>query len=101
MDDSVTEIIYTRQARASRIITITMIVLVILQTAIFLLLFAVFGRQIVMEWLLELVLAILFTLLMGAIALYIVGQARLTIARDITLAVGQEMRELKSANDRA
>jgi len=101
MDDSVTEIIYTRQARASRIITIAMIVLVVLQTAIFLLLFAVLGRQIVMEWLLELVLAVLFTLLMGAIALYIVGQARLTIARDITLAVGQEMRELKSANDRA
>lgn len=78
-----------------------MIVLVVLQAAIFLLLFAVFSRQLAVEWLLELVLAILFTLLMGAIALHIVGQARQAVARDVALAVGQEMRELKSANDRA
>jgi len=101
MDDSVTDIINSRHGQATRIITITMIVLVALQAAIFMLLFAVFGRQLAVEWLLELVLAILFTLLMGAIALYIVGQARQAVSRDVALAVGQEMRELKSANDRA
>jgi signal transduction histidine kinase len=101
MDDSVNQIIYARQARASRIITISVIILVVLQAVLFLLLFLTLGAQTAVEWLLELVLLILFTLLMGAIALYAVGQARQAMARDVNLAVGQELRELKSANDRA
>jgi signal transduction histidine kinase len=101
MDDSVTDIIQTRQARAARLIGISMLILVGLQVALFLLLFAFLGAQIAAEWLPELVLSVLFTLLLGAIALYALGQARIAILREVNLAVGQEMRELKSTNDRA
>ena len=101
MDDSVSDIIQTRTARAARLTGISLMMLVGLQVGLFLLLFAVFGRQAAAEWLPELALAILFTLLMGAAALYAIGQARLSIVREADLAVSQELRELKSANDRA
>lgn len=101
MDDSVNDIIHSRHSRAARIITISMVVLVALQVGLFLLLFAVFGAQMALERVPELLLSILFTLLLGAIALYAVGQSRLALVRDVNLAVGQELRELKSANDRA
>ncbi len=101
MDDSVSDIIQTRTAWAARIIGISIIGLVGLQIGLFLLLFAFFGAQTAAEWLAELVLAVLFTLLLGAVAVYVMGQARLSMVRDVDLAVGQELRELKSANDRA
>ena len=101
MDDSVSDIIQTRAAWAARIIGISIIGLVGLQIGLFLLLFAFFGAQTAAEWLAELVLAVLFTLLLGAVAVYVMGQARLSMVRDVDLAVGQELRELKSANDRA
>ncbi|MBP6015634.1 MAG: GAF domain-containing sensor histidine kinase [Candidatus Promineofilum sp.] len=101
MDDSVSDIIQTGTAWAARIIGISIIVLVGLQIGLFLLLFAVLGAQEAAERLAELVLAVLFTLLLGAVALYAMGQVRMSMVRDASLAVDQELRELKSANDRA
>jgi len=76
MDDSVSDIIQTRTAWAARIIGISIIGLVGLQIGLFLLLFAFFGAQTAAEWLAELVLAVLFTLLLGAVAVYVMGQGR-------------------------
>lgn len=101
MDDSVSEIIRTRLGRVGRLIGISLTALVILQVVIFAVLFAIFGAQVLSDWLPELILAVLFTLLLGAIALYFLGQARVTLQREVSQAVGQELRELHSANDRA
>ena len=101
MGDSIREIILTRFSRAGRIIGISIAVLMGLQATLFLLLLALFGWQTAGEWLPELILSVLFTLLLGAIALYAVSQARLAVLRDVNVAVGQELRELQSANDRA
>ena len=101
MDDSVNELIRARLARVGRLVTIALIILTVLQVGLFLVLFAFVGGQTAADWLPELVLAILFTLLLGAIALYAVGQARAAVQRDVSRAVGQELRELHSANDRA
>ena len=101
MDDSVNELIRVRLARVGRLVTIALIILTVLQVGLFLVLFAFVGAQAAADWLPELVLAILFTLLLGAIALYAVGQAQAAVQRDVSRAVGQELRELHSANDRA
>jgi len=101
MDESLNDIIRTRLSRVGRLIGISLVFLVVLQAAVFVLLFAVFGAQAVAEWLPELVLALLFTLLLGAIALYFLGRARLDVQREVNQTVGQELRELHAAGDRA
>lgn len=101
MDDSVNEIILTRFSGVGRLIGISMTVLVGLEVVLFVMMFAVFGAMTAAEWLPELVLAVLFTLLLGAIALYALGKARVAVLRDVDQAVSQELRELKSAGDRA
>ncbi len=101
MDETIKGIIQTRFARAGRTIGISMAVLVSLQVVLFLLLIFLSGRRSVGEWLTDLILAVLFTLLLGSIALYAVSQARSGVLGDVNMAVGQELRELKSANDRA
>lgn len=101
MNETVTEIIQTRLSRLSRLITISMITLVGLLVLIFVLVFAVFGAVTVGEWLPELLLAAIVTLLLGAIALYGVGQERVAVLQGVNEAVEQELRELKAANDRA
>ena len=75
--------------------------LVALEVVIFVVVFAVFGAQTAGQWLPELVLAVLFSLLIGAIALSAIGRARRTLARDAGQAVAQELRALRSANNRA
>lgn len=101
MDDSINEVIYTRLSRVGRLIGISLILLTALQVAVFLLLFGFAGAQVAAAWLPELILSVLFTLLLGALALYALGQARLGLQRDVSRAVGQELRELHSAGDRA
>lgn len=101
MDETIKSIIQARFARAGRTIGISTAILVGLQVALFLLLIVLSDRQSIGEWFTELVLAVLFTLLLGAIALYAVSRARSDVSRDVNLAVGQELRELQSANDRA
>lgn len=101
MDGSVYDIIHTRLTRVGRFIGISTTILVGLQVALFLVLFAILGESTVEGWLPELVLAILFTLLLAAIALALLGRERAAILREVNLAVGQELHELQTANDRA
>jgi signal transduction histidine kinase len=101
MDDSVDTLIDRGMARLSRLVITTLLLLVILEVGLFVLVFAVFGMGLVGEWLPELALAVLFTLLLGVVVLYGLGQARLRLRRDVSQRVGQELRELRSTSDRA
>lgn len=101
MDDSVNEVIDTRLSRVGRLIGISLIILTTLQVAVFLLLFGLAGAQAAGAWLPELILSVLFTLLLGALVLYAWGQARIGVQRDVSRLVGQELRELHAAGDRA
>lgn len=69
MDDSLDNTIDREFTRTSRIITVTLVALVVLEIAVFAVVFAAFGVQTVGQWLPELLLAALFSLLIGAIAL--------------------------------
>jgi signal transduction histidine kinase len=101
MNDSVSNIIRTRLSRSARLIGISLIALVLLEAALFIFLFFFLHGQAIGEWLPELILALLFTLLVGTIALFALSQARVTVERDISDEVGQELREYQSANNRA
>ncbi len=101
MDDTVNAIITTRISRVSRVILVSMAILIVIQVALFIYLFVRLGVQTIGTWLPELILALLFTLLLGVIALNALGRARAYLAYDVSQAYGQEFRELKSANDRA
>lgn len=101
MDDSVNDTILRHYARTRRVIGVTVIVLVMLQTVLFLVHFTFFSTQTLDERLPEWALAILFTLLLGAIVLYALDRARIGMQNEVGQAVSQELRELKSANDRA
>ncbi len=101
MYDSVNDTILRHFARIRRVIGITMIVLVMLQAVLFLVHITFFSTQTLDERLPEWALAIPFTLLLGAIVLYALDRARIAIQNEVGLAVSQELRELKSANDRA
>ena len=101
MDDSVNNIIDKRLSRARRFIIIALVVLTALQLILFFLMFTFFGPRPLAEWLPEVVLAALFTLLVGALALFAVDRARISTQKDVAQVVGREMHELKAANDRA
>jgi signal transduction histidine kinase len=101
MNDSVSKIIGTRLSRSARLVGFCLVALVLLEASLFVLLFFVLGGQGAGAWLPELVLTILFTLLMGTIALMAANQARINVQRDVSLAMGQELREYQSANNRA
>lgn len=101
MDDSVNKIIDKRFSRARRFIIIALVVLTALQLILFVLMFSFFSVRPLAEWLPEVVLAALFTLLAGALALFAVDRARISIQKDVTQVVGRELHELKAANDRA
>lgn len=87
--------------RAGRLIGVALLVLVAVEVALFVVVFAVFGAQTAAAWLPELALAVLFTLLLGAIALYGLGRARVALQTGVGQAAAQELRELRLANDRA
>ncbi|HOU40247.1 MAG TPA: GAF domain-containing sensor histidine kinase [Promineifilum sp.] len=101
MDDSLDHTIDREFTRTSRLIAVTLVVLVLLEIAVFTVVFAVFGAQTAGLWLPELLLAVLFSLLIGAIALNSVGRARRALSEDIGRAAAQELRALRSANNRA
>lgn len=101
MDDSLDNTIDREFTRTSRIITVTLVALVVLEIAVFAVVFAAFGVQTVGQWLPELLLAALFSLLIGAIALNSIGRARRALIEDIGRATTQELRVLRSANNRA
>lgn len=101
MNDLLSNIIQSRLARASRMVGITLVVLVILEIVLFVLLFSILSGQALDAWLPELVLTVLFTLLMGATALYASNHARIAMERDVSETVGQGLREFQSASNRA
>jgi signal transduction histidine kinase len=101
MNDLLSYIIHTRLAHASRTVGITLAALVILEVALFILLFSILGSQPLGAWLPELVLTVLFTLLIGVTALYASHNARHNVQQDVTETVGKEFREFQSASNRA
>jgi len=101
MDDSVTNIIDKRFSRARRFITLSLVVLVALQLALFFVLYAVFSARALAEWLPEAVMAVLFTLLVGALALFAVDRARNAVQKDVSQVIGRELHDLKATNARA
>lgn len=100
MDDSVDTTIDRGIARLNRLVIITLVLLIVLEIGLFVLVFAVFGMRPVGEWLPELALAALFTLLLGVVALHGLGQARLRLRRDVNQRVGQELRQSRAADNR-
>lgn len=101
MDDSIDNTIEREFSRTTRLITIALAALVTLQIAVFVVVFAVFGAQVAGQWLPELVLAVLFSLLLGAIALSGIGRARRALVHSVGQSTAQELRALRSANNRA
>ncbi len=101
MNDLLGYIIHTRLTHASRTVGLTLVALVILEVALFVLLFSILGGQSLEAWLPELVLTVLFTLLLGTTALYASYNARHNVQQDVTETVGKELREFQSASNRA
>ena len=66
MDDSLDNTIDREFTRATRLIIGALVALLALEVVVFVVVFAVFGVQTAGQWLPELVLAVLFTLLLGA-----------------------------------
>lgn len=101
MVDSVSRAIEARFARFSRRVLITLTVVMVIQAVIFVLLFAVFGSQPLNEWLPNLILATLFLILLTALILWAANGLRDKQLREVNQLIGQELLELRSANDRA
>ncbi len=101
MDDTIDNTIEREIASTGRLIGATLASVVALEILVFVVVFALFGAQTAAEWLPELVLAILFTLFLGAMAFYGLGRARLRLRREVTQATAQELRDLRSASNRA
>lgn len=101
MDDSIDNIIDKRFSSARRFIVITLVVLVTLQVVLFLALYVSFDTRALTEWLPEVLLAILFTLLVGALSLFAMDRARVNVQKEVGQIVGHELHDLKAANDRS
>ncbi|MEZ4516109.1 MAG: GAF domain-containing sensor histidine kinase [Chloroflexota bacterium] len=101
MGDLVSKATEERFALFNRRILITLIVIAVVQAIVFVLLFAAFGSQPVGEWLPSLVLSTLFLVLMAVLILAGVNAMRVKHLREINQLIGQELLELRSANDRA
>ena len=101
MDDSANDIIRNRLSNVGRVIAVSLFILMAIQLAVFLIIFVLFRVQPVEEWLLELVLAVLFGVILGVVALYVVATSRVTLQRDVNRLFVAELHELQTANDRA
>lgn len=101
MDDTIDNAIDHENASAGRLIGLSLVVIIALEIVVFVVVFAVFGAQPLSGWLPELVLAVLFTLLLGVLAFYSLGRARLGLQREVTRVLAHEFRDLRSANNRA
>ena len=101
MDDSANDIIRNRLSNVGRVIAVSLFILMAIQLAVFLIIFVLFRVQPVEEWLLELVLAVLFGVILGVVALYVVANSRVTLQRDVNRLFVTELHELQTANDRA
>lgn len=88
-------------ARLNKRIVLTLISLILIQATAFVLLFAVFGAQTLVDWIPELLLASLFLSLAGALILSASSRARYDATDELNRLVGQELRDLRLANDRA
>lgn len=100
MGESLTKTIEKHSRRLSRLMVIVLVVLVLLQIAVFVLLFGVVERRPWADWLPLLALSTLSILLIGLIALYALNQYRADLESELTIATGQELRQLRAANDR-
>ena len=101
MGDSVSKAIDERFTRFNRRVLITLTVVAVVQAIVFVLLFAVFGSQPVEDWVPNLILATLFLMLLAALILMAASSLRVKQLREINQLVGQELLELRLANDRA
>lgn len=101
MGEPVSRAIEERFARFNRRILITLAVVAAVQAVVFVLLFGVTAALPLAEWLPNLLLATLFLLLLAALTLSAAGALRLKLLRDVNQSIGQELLELRSANDRA
>lgn len=101
MDESIDNTIDREFARATRLIAVALVALVVLEIAVFVIVFAVFGAQTAGQWLPELVLAVLFSVLLAVIAWTGLGRAHRSLGHSVSQATAQELRALRSANNRA
>lgn len=101
MGDAVSSAIENRFNRFNRRIFITLGAVALVQAIVFVLLFAVFGSQPIGEWLPNLVLSTLFLVLLAALILTAANALRVKQLRELNQLIGQELLELRSANDRA
>ena len=101
MDESIDNTIDREFARATRLIAVALVALVVLEIAVFVVVFAVFGAQTAGQWLPELVLAVLFSVLLAVIAWTGLGRAHRSLGHSVSQATAQELRALRSANNRA
>ena len=101
MDESIDNTIDREFARVTRLITVALVALVTLEIAVFVVVFAAFGVQTAGQWLPELVLTVLFSVLLGVIALTGLARTRRSLTHSVGQAAAQELRALRSANNRA
>jgi signal transduction histidine kinase len=101
MGEAVSRTIEERFARFNRRVFITLAVVTVVQAAVFALLFGLLGARPAADWLSALALATLFLMLLAALVLSAANALRVKQLREVNQLVGQELLELRSANDRA
>jgi signal transduction histidine kinase len=101
MGEAVSRTIEERFARFNRRVFITLAVVTVVQAGVFALLFGLFGARPAADWLPALALATLFLMLLAALVLSAANALRVKQLREVNQLVGQELLELRSANDRA
>lgn len=101
MDRLISNTVRRGMGRLNRRILIALFLVIIFQVGLFITLFILFGRQAISAQLLEWILYVLFSLLLGSLIMYLVIQERARLERDLNQVVSQEFRELRLSHDRA
>ena len=98
MDESIDNTIDREFARVTRLITVALVALVTLEIAVFVVVFAAFGVQTAGQWLPELVLTVLFSVLLGAIPMRGMGPARPSLTTSDAQPPAQLFRDCRAVS---
>jgi signal transduction histidine kinase len=101
MKNVVSETVQRGMSRLTRRVTIMLLVVILFQVALLIFFLSYLGIEAAGTWLAEWFLATLVILLLGITILFLLGQERRNMEREISQVVNQELRELRLANDRA
>lgn len=101
MDNPVSRTIQRGMTRLHRRIVIALVIVVLLHIALFVVLLAFFGTQMIGVWLPIWILTALLTLLLGTMVMSLTSHGRTQLEHDLQQVYSQELRDLRLANNRA